>query len=1315
MIDSGCAPLGFVDTAFAQSCSFTLVPLAKTRTLRLADGTVGGVVSHEVVISHQVGGIDETLRLYVWPLDGPDMILGLPWLRRHNPPIDWTAGTLLLGGRTVYERSTLLPPPPSKSTEPDPDPDPDPDTISPEILDDLDSIDIRSLRATNFTTFAKMKDIEHDAMSLQKFIAMTDDLRTEVSAMSVCGANTTEAPDLRSSDSIALDTPNAVLRRILTGDAEDEDLSPRLRAFQEWVAKEPWLRAVTDDDIQKYIDGKPPLKMDEILAKLPLEYHDLVDAFLPKNAETLPPHRPFDHKIDLVPGTTPPSARARPMSPKELLAIRKYLDEHLDKGFIRASSSPAAAPILMAKKPGGGIRICVDYRGLNNMTIKNRYPIPLIRETLDALSQAKIYTKLDITAAFNRLRIAEGDEWKTAFITRFGLFECLVANFGMTGAPSSFQHYINHNLFDILDKYVTAYLDDILIYSKSRKEHRQHVREVLSRLLAAGLTIDIKKCEFSVTETRYLGLIISTTGIKMDPEKVAAIQKWSLPRTLKDLQRFVGFSNYYRRFIKGYSKIARPLTALQSRQSFKPGLTPEAIAAFDALKDAFSTAPILAFYDPKKKTSIEVDASDWASGGVLHQADEAGVRHPVAFFSSKHSAAECNYEIYDKELLAIVKAFEEWRPELQGCEDVVEVITDHKNLQHFATTKILNQRQVRWSEFLSDFRFQISYRPGKRAVVPDALSRLPGDKPAHAGDTTDDRIANRERILLPPEVWADDSDLTSAWSRAVHLCGAETEETMDDLLDRAYRDSPVAQDIIAAIEDPNCRRFPRKIRKELRTAMVDCQVLRGRVYVGERVFVPPDDAVRLQIMQRTHASASGGHPGRYKTYDLVRRAYFWPHMSRTIAQFVKGCHLCQRTKSARGSPPGFLDPLPVPFRPWTDVSVDYVGPLPECDFNGVVCTNILVVVDRLTKMRHFIPVHDMTATTLAEAFIANVYRLHGTPEHVVSDRGTQFVSAFWTELSRLLGITLNSSTAYHPETDGQTEIVNASIEQYLRAFCTFFQDDWAYHLSLGEFAANNHTSETTGLSPFFANYGFNPSMGSEPLRPVDPALARQYRDEFLNAQNVSDRITRVVSRARAFMAEAQERYADYANAKREDSVIFEVGDAVWLSTEHLNLGRPVKKFAEKWIGPYKVTKVYRRAVALDLPREFKVFPVFHVRKVRPTSPGLPGQEVLNAEYRNRAEGVVVTEGSQGQETRYTFDSIMDSRMRKGTLEYKIKWSHPHRPSWQPSENVAGCDDRIADFHTRFPRKPGPPSWWEPSPAFTSKIPATRRSTHRSRS
>jgi len=300
--------------------------------------------------------------------------------------------------------------------------------------------------------------------------------------------------------------------------------------------------AISMADIEKAL---APKTYTDPAAKVPEEYHPYLEVFSRKEADKLPEHRPYDHKIELEPGKQPGFSPLYGMTQDELKVLRNYLDENLTKGFIRASKSPVASPVLFVRKPNGGLRLCVDYRKLNEITIKNRYPIPLIQETLSRLSKAHIFTKLDIIAAFNRLRIAKGDEWLTAFRTRYGLFEYKVMPFGLANAPSTFQHYVNDTLRPYLDVFCTAYMDDILIYSQNISEHREHVELVLKALRDAGLQLDVDKCEFHTTEVLYLGLIISPNGIRMDPKKVEAITAWEAPENVKDVRAFLGFANFY--------------------------------------------------------------------------------------------------------------------------------------------------------------------------------------------------------------------------------------------------------------------------------------------------------------------------------------------------------------------------------------------------------------------------------------------------------------------------------------------------------------------------------------------------------------------------------------------------------------------------------------------------------------------------------------------------------------------------------------------------------------------------------------------------
>ena len=310
-------------------------------------------------------------------------------------------------------------------------------------------------------------------------------------------------------------------------------------------------------------DDKPPEAKDDdkpldITELVPPEYHDFLDLFSKKKGEALPPHRPYDHRINLKEGFTPPHRALYAMSRNELKAMAKFLKENLPTGRVRPSNSEAAAPVLFAKKKDGTLRVCFDYRGLNAGTIKDRYPLPLFSETIVQLKGAKYFTKLDLRGAYNLIRMAEGEEWKTAFHTRWGLFECLVMPFGLCNAPATMQRFINDTLRDCLDLFATAYLDDILIYSKTLEEHRQHVCAVLEKLKKAGLYLKPEKCEFHKTQVEYHGLIVSTEGIEMDPTKVATVLEWEEPQNVKDVQSFLGFANFYRRFIEGYSKIVAP-------------------------------------------------------------------------------------------------------------------------------------------------------------------------------------------------------------------------------------------------------------------------------------------------------------------------------------------------------------------------------------------------------------------------------------------------------------------------------------------------------------------------------------------------------------------------------------------------------------------------------------------------------------------------------------------------------------------------------------------------------------------------------------
>ena len=405
-----------------------------------------------------------------------------------------------------------------------------------------------------------------------------------------------------------------------------------------------------------------------VLNRLPDYLHDLGSVFSEEESSKLPDHSSYDHEIKLMPGTQPPYGPLYAMNERELAALKEYLTEAEAAGKIRRSNSPAGAPVIFVPKPNGKLRLCVDYRGLNAVTVKNRYPLPLMSELMEKLAGAKIFTKIDLKNGYNLIRMKPGEEWKTAFRTRYGLYEYLVMPFGLCNAPASFQAMMNEIFSDLLDVGVIVYIDDILIYSKTEEEHKKLVRTVVERLKAHGLCGSIDKSCFHVNEVDFLGFVVKVDGIGMNQKKIEEILNWKSPECTKHVQKFLGFTNFYRRFILKYSDICRPLTDLTKKEV--PFVwSEECEAAFQELKHRFTSGPILVHFHSDRKTIVETDASDFALGCVLSQLQDDKTTRPVAFHSWKFNSAELNYDVHDKEMLAIVVAFKEWEHMLKSVRD----------------------------------------------------------------------------------------------------------------------------------------------------------------------------------------------------------------------------------------------------------------------------------------------------------------------------------------------------------------------------------------------------------------------------------------------------------------------------------------------------------------------------------------------------------------------------------------------------------------------------------------------------------------------
>ena len=1010
----------------------------------------------------------------------------------------------------------------------------------------------------------------------------------------------------------------------------------------DFVDPTPWIRWHEIKAMTPQYDN--PEKKPDLMKQIPSWITENRHVFDKKESQRLPMRREWDHAIDLKEGFKPQNPKIYPLSPKEQKELDEFLEEQLSKGYIKPSKSPQAAPFFFVGKKDGTNRPVQDYRYLNQWTVRNNYPLPLIPELIDKLKGSKIFTKLDLRWGFNNVRIKEGDEWKAAFKTNRGMYEPTVMYFGLVNSPATFQTMMNHILRPLIDQgHVIVYMDDILIFTDTVEEGRHITKEVLRLLAENDLFLKPEKCFFELRELEYLGMIVSADGVKMDKGKVDGIMSWPIPTKVKELQSFLGFANFYRRFIKGFSEITRPLHRLTKKDT--PWLwSTEEQKAFDTLKERFTTAPILCYPDPEKKLKIEADASGYASGAVLSQLEDDGKWHPCAYISKGFNETERNYDIHDREMLAIMRAFEEWRHHLSGAKHTVEVWTDHKNLEYFMTTKKLNRRQARWSLILSGFNFILRHKPGKSMTKPDGLSR----RPDHETGVHD----NQDMTLLKPEFFA---------ARGMTQGHVLIEDSEKELLSEIRKNKALDESVAKAVEE--MKRSPnRRLRSDEWTEEQGLLMFRGKVYI------PKNEQLRRKIVALYHDSEIAGHPGRWKTMELVTRNYWWPNMARFIATYIQGCDKCNRSKTFPNAPAGKLMPNPIPKEPWTDISVDLIVKLPFSQGHD----SILVVVDRYSKMIHLVPCSEtLSSLGLAALYRDHIWKLHGLPNTVISDRGPQFASSLMKELHALLGVKTNLSTAYHPQTDGQTERVNQEVEQYLRLFINHRQDNWADWLAIAEFAINNRVSTSTQSSPFYLNYGRNPRMGFEPLRHTKTEAAGDF----------AERMRKVREEAESALKKAADEMKRFADQGLTESPTYNVGDRVWLDTSNMATNQPTKKLANKRDGPFTVTKVIsKNAYQLKLPRRYNnVHPVFNVSKLLPyIEPQIPGQK-------STPPPPIEVEG----EVEYEVEEILDSKLVRGKLQYLVKWKGytDEHNSWEPETNVKHSKKLLTEFHKQNPSAP----------------------------
>jgi hypothetical protein len=644
----------------------------------------------------------------------------------------------------------------------------------------------------------------------------------------------------------------------------------------------------------------------------------------------------------------------------------------------------------------------------------------------------------------------------------------------------------------------------------------RHVDKVLQLLKEQQLYAKPSKCFFGVKEVEYLGHIVSHEGVKVDPNKIKAMMDWSIPKTLKNLRGFLGLTGYYRKFVRSYGRIAAPLTALTKKDAFS--WTPEATKAFEQLKEVMCKAPVLTTPDFTKTFIVECDASRNGIGVVLMQEGR-----PLAFESRPFKGKDLQKPIYEKEMMAILHALKKWRPYLIGRH--FKVKTDHDSLKYFLEQRLSSEEQQKWVTKILGYDFEIVYKKGKQNVVADALSRKDEDVEAFLCAIS---INQPDWIIEARDEWKNDEKV---WT----------------LIQRLQQDSSESNTFTWKNDS---------------------------LWYKDRLYLCKNSQLKQKVLLELHTSPVGGHSGFLKTYHRVKKVFFWDGLKTDVQRFVAECLVCQQNKVEIIKTPGLLQPLSIPSQCWEEVSMDFIIGLPKSEGKSVI-----MVIDRLTKYTHFCALsRPFKASTVATAFMEIVQKLHGSPKIIVSDRDPIFTGHFWTELFSCLGTQLAHSSSYHPQSDGQTEIVNKCLEGYLRCFVSDKQTQWFKQLPLAEWWYNTSFHTATKMTPFMSLYGYNPPSITSSLK--EKSKVQAVEDHIENQQQVLQILKENLTMAHNRMKQQADQH------RNERS--FEVGDWVFLKLQpykqmSLKQAKKDNKLSPKYYGPYKVLqKIGTMAYKLEL-------------------------------------------------------------------------------------------------------------------------------------
>ncbi len=869
------------------------------------------------------------------------------------------------------------------------------------------------------------------------------------------------------------------------------------------------------------------------------------------------------HTIDTQ-GQGPIRLRPYRASPKQKEVASKIIDELLENKIIQPSLSPWAAPIVLVKKKTGEDRLCIDYRKLNAITKKDSFPLPRIDDVLDMLQGQKYFSTLDLASGYWQIEMDKNSKEKTAFIVENNLYEWNRLAFGLTNAPGTFQRLMNHVLRKVIGKICLVYLDDIIVFSKTAEGHLENLRIIFDLLEKANLKLKLSKCRFLEKLVNYLGHVISAQGIAPDPAKIESIATYKKPETVVGLQSFLGLASYYRRFIKSFSTIAHPLLVQsKGKPSDKISWGEEEDKAFETIRKCLISPPILAYPDFSKEFLLFTDASDYGIGAVLSQVqNEKEV--VIAYFSKHLSGPELKYSTIEREAYAIVKAVQRFRHYLQ--DEPFVVISDHRPLQWLQGFKDETGRLGRWAILLSNLKYTIRYRPGRVNENADFLSRIP--------------IAAVTTVVEQPDpVEIGDTGVLYDEQQRDKLCKEILAYKDDGILwDEHSRDMPIWAkeiDLFFVSNGILCRTYTPTSKKR-------------RPFVQKQVVVPL--SMRKQLLQEYHDSPTSGHLAYHKTHHRVRDKFYWPTLLNDIKEYCKACQVCalQRRKPTKT----FLNSIDLASAPNEAIGMDFLGPISPISLAGN--KYVLVMTDYFTKWVEVVALPDETALSTCKALMEKIVYYHGPPKIIVTDRGTNFTSELFRELSKALGVKHRTTTAYHPQTNGLTERFNQTVISMIRKYINDSFSNWEEMLGLVAFAYRNSVHSSTHETPYFMNHGRDPVMPLDRfLIPRDtlsvPPEDYQYK--------LFQRLHEVFKLAKENLAKAREEQKEQYDARAKEAN-YVIGDKVLLDVRTRVKGTS-KKLNPKYEGPYRVLKVHDNSTVEIVACPGKQTQLVHVNRIKP--------------------------------------------------------------------------------------------------------------------